>query len=64
MLTRSHKSNPHNEQAVIVAWKVLQKQKILKTGKLWVDQRHLKIKPYEKQQLNLKYHLLRRKYYI
>ena len=35
MLTGSHKSNPHNvnEEVLIVAWKVLQKQNFLKTGK-------------------------------
>ena len=35
MLTRSPKSNPDNvnEEALIVSWKVLQKQNFLKTGK-------------------------------
>ena len=28
------------------------------------DQHHVKIKFYEKQKLKLKYHLLKRKYYI
>ena len=31
---------------------------------MWVDQRHAEVKSYEKQQLKLKYHLLRRKYHI
>ena len=26
---------------------------------MWIDQRHLKVKSYEKRQLNLDYHLLR-----
>ena len=48
---------------------VLEKQKLIKTNSqtdqvTWVDQRHMKVKSYEKQQLKLKYHLLRRKYYI
>ena len=30
----------------------------------WVDQRHVRVKSYEKRQLKLKYHSLRRKYYI
>ena len=30
----------------------------------WVDQRHMKVKSYEKRQLRLKYHLLREKYHI
>ena len=29
---------------------------------MWVDQQYVKVKSYEKQQLKLKYHLLRRKY--
>ena len=29
----------------------------------WVDQRRVKVRSYEKQRLELKYHLLRRKYY-
>ena len=31
---------------------------------MWVDLDHEKVKSYEKQQLKLKYHLLRRKHYI
>ena len=31
---------------------------------MWSDQRHVKVKSYEKRQLKLNYHLLRRKYYI
>ena len=30
----------------------------------WVDHRHVRLKSCEKLQLKLKYHLLRRKYYI
>ena len=48
---------------------VLEKQKLIKTNRqtdqvTWVDLRHVKVESYEKQQLKLKYHLLRRKYYI
>ena len=48
---------------------VLEKQKLIKTSSQtnqvkWDDQRHVKVKSYEKRQLKLKYHLLRRKCYI
>ena len=48
---------------------VFEKQKLIKTNSqteqvTWVNQRHEKVKSYEKRQLKLKYHLLRRKYYI
>ena len=47
----------------------LEKQKLIKTNSqtdqvTWVDQRHVKVKSYEKRQLKLKYYLRRRKYYI
>ena len=48
---------------------VLEKQKLIKTSSQtnqvkWDDQRHVNVKSYEKRQLKLKYHLLRRKSYI
>ena len=50
-------------------FQIPEKQKLIKTKSqkdqvTWVDQRHVKVKSYEKKQLKLKYHLLRRKYYI
>ena len=48
---------------------MLQQQKLIETNSqtdqvTWVYQRYAKEQPYEKRQLKLKYHLLRRKYYI
>ena len=48
---------------------VLVKQKLIKTNEqaeqvTWVDQLQVNVKSYEKRQLKLKYHLLRRTYYI
>ena len=48
---------------------VIEKQKLTKTNSqidlvTWVDQRCVIVKSYENRQLKLKYHLLRRKYYI
>ena len=48
---------------------VFEKQKLIKTNSqtdqdAWVGERYMKVKSYQKQQLKLKYHLLRRKYYI
>ena len=44
-----------------------EKLEIMKTNRqkdqvMWVDLDHVKVKSYEKQQLKLKYHLLRRNY--
>ena len=48
---------------------MFKRQKLIKTNSqtdqaTWFDQRHVKVKSNEKRQLKLKYHLLRRKYYI
>ena len=50
-------------------FQVFEKQKLTKTNNqtdqvTWIDQRHVKVKSYEKRQLKLKYYLLCQKYYI
>ena len=56
-------------EASFYKFHVLEKQKLIKTNNQTdqvtrIDQRHAKVKSFEKRQLKLRYNLLKRKYYI